>query len=103
MGPIISSVFLLQVFPALHSSLLGPFVSYKENEVLWIQPQVTVFTTLYFLLNLEWAQKARVLVHSKPFQSSVMLYSNLLSLFLSCKKLSVVNITLGPKSEQFQD
>ncbi len=24
-----------------HSSLLGPFLTYEENEVLWIQPLVT--------------------------------------------------------------
>jgi hypothetical protein len=26
-------------FKEKHSTLLGPFVSYEENKVLWIQPQ----------------------------------------------------------------
>ncbi len=30
-----------------HSSLLSPFISYKENDVLCIQPQLTILPTLF--------------------------------------------------------
>ncbi len=35
-----------------HSGFLGPFVSYEENELLWINYQV-VFTIIQFLCNLQ--------------------------------------------------
>jgi hypothetical protein len=31
-----------------HYSLLGPFISYEENEVLWIWPYAQHFTFLTF-------------------------------------------------------
>ncbi len=34
-----------------HSSLLGPFIGYEENELLWVRPQ-DLFITLHFITNL---------------------------------------------------
>jgi hypothetical protein len=51
-----------------HSSLLGPFVRYKENAVN-IPPEA-VFTI--FFITYEWAQKARVVVPGKHFQFNVI-------------------------------
>jgi hypothetical protein len=39
-----------------HSSVLGPFISYKENEVLWILPQELYSQLFMFFITYEWAQ-----------------------------------------------
>jgi hypothetical protein len=51
-----------------HSSLMGPFVSYKESAVN-IPPEVA-FTI--FFITYGWAQKARVVVPRKYFQFIVI-------------------------------
>jgi hypothetical protein len=42
-----------------HSCLLVPFISYKENEVLWAQSHGSVFTTLHLFIAYKCAPKAR--------------------------------------------
>ncbi len=44
-----------------HSSLLGAFVSYKENEVLWIRPLWHYSQHFIFFTAYEWSQQARAL------------------------------------------
>ncbi len=44
-----------------HSSLLGSFLSYEENEVLWIQTLGTYSKHLIFFVIYKSIQKARVL------------------------------------------
>ncbi len=39
-----------------HPSLLGPYVSYEENKVLFIQSHVQYSQHLILLLTYEWAQ-----------------------------------------------
>ncbi len=39
-----------------HSSLLEPFVSYEENEVLWIRAQGQYSQHFFFFVIYEWAQ-----------------------------------------------
>jgi hypothetical protein len=43
-----------------HSSLLVAFISYEENDVLWIQPLGLYSRHFIFFLTYEWAQYARV-------------------------------------------
>ncbi len=55
-----------------HSYLLGPFVSYEESEVLWIQSQGPYSQHLILFVTNEWFQKDRVFVTGKPFHPSTM-------------------------------
>jgi hypothetical protein len=48
-----------------HSSLLGPFVSYEENEVLWIWLQVSYSQHFIFLVTYHWTQQAIVLHYTR--------------------------------------
>ncbi len=48
-----------------HSSILIPFVSYAENEVLWIRLQGLYPQYFIFFVAYEWAQFARVLHYTK--------------------------------------
>jgi hypothetical protein len=39
----------LQMFDKVKpSSLLGPFISYEENEVLWLSPSVDLMKAFFF-------------------------------------------------------
>ncbi len=38
-----------------HSSLLGQFISYEENEVLWIRPQVRCFLKFFYFILLVYS------------------------------------------------
>ncbi len=44
-----------------HYSLLDPFVSYENDDLLWIQPQRSYSQHLFFFITYEWAQEAGVL------------------------------------------
>ncbi len=48
-----------------HSSLLGPFVSYEENKVLWPWLPAQLSQHFIFFENYEWAQYARELGYAK--------------------------------------
>jgi hypothetical protein len=50
-----------------HSSILVPFVNYKENLSV-----VDADSTLHFIRNLQMAPISFVFVHGKPFQHNVM-------------------------------
>jgi len=53
MGPISWSILSLTSISSLvwcDTSLLGQFVSYEENEVLWIRPLVTINTNLLLMI-----------------------------------------------------
>ncbi len=52
--------FSWKYLPA-QSSFFGPFVSYKENEVLWIQSQVPYSQHFIFFVTYKWVQLASVL------------------------------------------
>jgi hypothetical protein len=49
-----------------HSSLLGAFISYEENEVLQIWPQGPHLQHCIFLLTYEQAQKPKALHYTRP-------------------------------------
>ena len=55
-----------------HPSLLGPFVSYEEKELLWIHLQESYSQHFIFIVTYEWAQEAGVFVPGKTFQPSVI-------------------------------
>ncbi len=38
-----------------HSSLLGQFISYEENEVLWIRPQIRCFLKFFYFILLVYS------------------------------------------------
>jgi hypothetical protein len=44
-----------------HSSLFDSFVSYKENEVMWMRPQGTYSQHFIFFVTYELAQETKVL------------------------------------------
>jgi hypothetical protein len=46
-----------------HSSLLGLFISYEENIVLWIQPGA--YSHFILFVTYEWAQLGRMLHYIK--------------------------------------
>ncbi len=73
-----------------HSSLLGSFLSYKENEVFWILCLVQYSWYFIFFLACKWVQKSRVFVRGMPFQASVIQHSRLWGSFLSYKENEVV-------------
>jgi hypothetical protein len=52
-----------RLFRDKHSSIWGPFVSYKENEALQVrsQSQLIIFNITY-----KWAQQARALNYNRP-------------------------------------
>ncbi len=54
-----------------HSSLLGQFVSYEENEVLWIRPQGPYSQRFIFFITYELANKLEYLL-LEDFQQGVM-------------------------------
>jgi hypothetical protein len=70
-----------------HSSLLEPFVSYKENENM--DPGV-ILTTLHFLYNLQIGPKARVLHYTKLEILARDKHSSLLEPFISYAKNEVL-------------
>jgi hypothetical protein len=51
---------------------------------------VSLFTTLYFLCNLQMGLKARVFTIFKPFQHSVMEHASLLGPFVSYQENEVL-------------
>jgi hypothetical protein len=73
-----------------HSSLLGSFLSYKENEVFWKSCLVQYSQYFIFLVTYEWVQKATVFVRGMPFQASVIQHSSLWGSFLSYQENEVV-------------
>jgi hypothetical protein len=46
----------MKIYCDKHTSLLGAFVSYKENEVLCKKPMSQYSQHLIFFLTYEWAQ-----------------------------------------------
>ncbi len=66
-----------------HSSLLGAFVSYEENEVLWIQAQVPYSQHSIFFIIYELAQQVRLFRTTKLERLTSDKHFNLLGQFLS--------------------
>ncbi len=95
------------------SSLLGPFVSYEENEVLVDAAPGIVFKTLYLTRNLHLGQKGRLLDYSRPWRFANDKHSSLLDQFISYEEIEMFvnkahgtvfttlhflwNLHLGPK------
>ncbi len=75
-----------------HSSLLGPFVSYEENEVVWIQ--LIPSQHFIFFLNYELAQYVRVLHYTRPEKLDKDKHSCLLGPFVSYEENEVLWIQL---------
>jgi hypothetical protein len=71
------------------SSLLGPFVSYEENEVFVNAAPGIVFTTLYFIRNLHLGQKGRLLDYSRPRRLANDKHSSLLDQFISYEEIEM--------------
>jgi hypothetical protein len=76
--------YLLQYF-----SLLRPLVSYKENEVIWIQFMRTYSQHFIFFITCEWVQQGRVFVPGMFLQPSVMKHPSLLHRLVSYKENGV--------------
>ncbi len=77
-----------------HPSMLGPFVSYVENDMLriwFIRPysQCFIFFVIY-----KWVPKARVFVLAKPFWPIVIQCPSLLVSFVSYIEKDVLRIWL---------
>jgi len=69
-----------------HSNLFGLFISYIENEVLWIQSQRPYSQNFNFFVTYESAQQARVLHKTTPERLASNKHSNLFGLFISYYK-----------------
>ncbi len=67
----------------LHSSLLGPVISYEEDKALQIQLQGPHSQHFILLITFKWAQQARVLLLGKALQPRVMLHNSSLGPFIS--------------------
>jgi hypothetical protein len=85
-----------------YSSLLGLFISYKENEVLWIWPLGPYSQHFIFIVTYEQTLKARVLYTTKLERLGGYKHSSLLDLFVSYEENEVLWIQpLGPYSQHF--
>ncbi len=73
-----------------YTTLLDPFVSYEENEVLWIWPQGLYSQPFILFLTYEWDQKARVLHYIKVERLATDKYTTLLDPFISYKENEVL-------------
>ncbi len=69
-----------------YSSLLRPLVSYKENEVIWIQLMRTYSQHFIFFITYEWVQQGRVFVPGMFLQPSVMKHPSSLHPLVSYKE-----------------
>ncbi len=68
-----------------HSSLLGQYVSYKENEVLLnSNPDALSKQHFIFIVTDKQAQYVRVFATGKPFQPCFKQHSSLFGQFISC-------------------
>jgi hypothetical protein len=72
-----------------HSRLLGPFMSYWENTVLWIRPWNCIHNILFFV-TYEWTQYAKVLHNTRQERLVSDQHSSLLGLFMSYWKNKVL-------------
>ncbi len=72
------------------TGLLGPFVSYNENEVLKPYSQHFIFFVTY-----ECAKQAEVFFPGKPFKLSVMIHSSLVDPFVNYKENGVEKTAPG--------
>ncbi len=85
-----------------YSSLLGPLLSYKENEVLFIWLSGPYSQHFFFFVNDEWAQKARVLHYSEVEKACQGKYFSLLGPLISYKENEALFIWLSrPYSQHF--
>jgi hypothetical protein len=66
-----------------NSSLLGKFMSYKENEVLWMWILETYSQHFIFFVAYKWAQQARVYNYTRLERLSSDKNSSLLGQFMS--------------------
>ncbi len=73
-----------------HSSLLGPFVSYEENEVLWIRTQRPYFQNFSFFVTEERSRWASEFHHTRAERLVSEKHSSLLSPFVSYKENEVL-------------
>ncbi len=48
-----------------HSSFLGPFVSYEENKLLWINSLRSYSQQFIFFVTYKWAQKVSMLYYAR--------------------------------------
>ncbi len=86
----------------LQSSLLGQFVGYKENEVLWILLQGPYSQHFIFFLTDKWAYEARVLYYTMVEKLANDKHSSLLVQFVGYEENEVLWIRLqGPYSQHF--
>ncbi len=84
------------------SSLLGQFLSYKENEVSWILPQGPYAQHFIFFVTYEYTQLRTVLHYTGLKRPSSDKHSSLLGEFLSYKETGELWIQLqGPKAQHF--
>jgi hypothetical protein len=83
-----------------HSSLLGEFVSYKENEVMWIRSLVTIYFISF--VTYQWAQKATAVHNIRLEKLYCDKLSSLLEEFVSYKENEVLWIwPLWPYTQHF--
>ncbi len=64
-------------------SLLGPFVSYVENDALGIWLLGPYSHHFIFFATYKWAQKARVFVPAKPIEPIIIQHPSMLGPFAS--------------------
>ncbi len=72
--------------------LLGLFVSYKENEVLWKQPFLLYSQCFIFFVTYKWTLEAVGFVPGKPFQHNQMWNLSLLGPFICYEDNEVLQI-----------
>ncbi len=73
-----------------HSSLLGPFLSYVENEVLWKWLPQPYSQNFIFFVSYKYFQKARVLDYTHPEKLASDKQSNILGPFASYEENEVL-------------
>ncbi len=85
-----------------HARFLGPFVSFGENEVLWIRDQGPYSQHFIFFATYKWAQKAWVLNNTRLEKLASNKHSSLLGQFLSFGENEALSIRDdGPYSQHF--
>ncbi len=77
-----------------NTSLLGLFVSYKESEMLWMQPQELNSEHFIFFITHYWAKKLECLSQAS-LSNLVECNISLLGLFISCEENEMV-VTTAP-------